>query len=151
MLGCWPTQQQNMKLLTLLSAITAISLTGFPALADTNCWYPQFRNKFDRSLLSSDRCGEKPIFRLVPGEVSRNIRSSPNSLRILGKMSETGNYSLFESDLIVTYDDGKTYWAWGTAFSDESRNKINGWVEVGNTSAITQYDRPGINDVWYKF
>lgn len=117
----------------------------------TNCWgAPLVKHKLDRVLVSSDRC-DKPIFYLVKGEGSRNIRSSPNG-RIIGKMNEVGDYSLFESSLIATYDNGKTYWAFGEAFSDDNlKKRIKGWVEVGNQKAVVQYDRPGVNDVWYKF
>jgi hypothetical protein len=27
---------------------------------------------------------------------------------------------------------------------------LKGWVEVGNTDVIRQYDRPDSNDVWFK-
>jgi hypothetical protein len=54
---------------------------------------------------------------------------------------------------MATYDDGTTtYWAWGEVFSQSNPlQRFKGWVEVGNTKAITQYHRPGSNDVWYKF
>jgi hypothetical protein len=101
-------------------------------------------------LVSSDRC-DKPIFYLIKGEASRNVRSSPDG-RIIGKMYEVGEYNRFESSLIATYDDGKTYWALGEVFSENNREqRFKGWIEVGNTEAIVQYNRPGSNDVWYKF
>ncbi|MBE9008690.1 hypothetical protein IQ250_00480 [Pseudanabaenaceae cyanobacterium LEGE 13415] len=126
-------------------AITPVYASG------TNCWgLPLIKHRMDRVLVSSDRC-DKPIFYLTRGERTRNIRSSPNG-RIIGKMNEVGDYSLFESTLIGTYDNGKTYWAFGEAFSESNpRKRIKGWIEVGNTKAILQKDRPGSNDVWYKF
>ena len=136
-------------------AITIIAITStqtIPVYAGgTNCWgAPLIKHKFDRVLISSNRC-EKPVFYLTKGEGSRNIHSSPNG-RVIGKMNEAGEYSSFESDLIATYDDGKTYWAFGEAFSKSNPNRrIKGWVEVGNRKAIMQNDRPGSNDVWYEF
>ena len=135
-----------------ISIVATLGL-GTPAYAGgTNCWgIPLVKHKLDRVLVSSNRC-EKPIFHLTRGEISRNIRSSPSGLRLVGKVNEAGDYSLFESSLIATYDDGKTYWAFGEAFSERNpKNRLKGWVEVGNTKAIVQYDIPGSNDVWYKF
>lgn len=139
----------------VLGAVFLVSTLGLntPANAGgTNCWGPvMFRHKLDRTLTSSGYC-DKPIFYLTKGEISRNVRSSPNALRIVGKMYEVGKFNRFESNLIATYDDGQTYWAWGEVFSENnSKERFKGWVEVGNTKAIVQYDRPGSNDVWYKF
>jgi len=135
----------------IIGAISILGCTVPTYAGGTNCWgTPLVKHKLDRVLVSSDRC-DKPIFRLAKGEGSRNIRSSPNG-RVIGKMNEVGNHSSFESNLIATYDDGKTYWAFGEAFSENNLGKrIKGWVEVGNTNAIVQFNRPGVNDVWYKF
>lgn len=143
-------QSQALRLIGLLFFAANLGLAT-AAYGETNCWgIPLVKDKLSRTLKSS-RC-EKPIFYLTQGEVSRNIRSYPGGLRIVGKMSESGDYSLFESDLIVTHDDGQTYWAFGEAFSERNPQKrIKGWVEVGNTKAIKQYDNPGSNDLWYKF
>ena len=144
----------RLKLLGLSIAIALTSSTfglSIPAQAGgTNCWVSSFKHKLDRMLVSSDRC-DTPIFNLTKGEVSRNVRSSPDG-RIIGKMYEEGEYDRFESSLIATYDDGKTYWALGEVFSrDNPEQRFKGWIEVGNTEKIMQYDRPGSNDVWYKF
>lgn len=146
--------KQVIGVLEMSSIIAIIAIFGvdLPTYAGgTNCWgAPLIRHKLDRVLVSSNRC-EKPVFYLVKGERSRNIRSSPNG-RIIGKMNEIGDYSSFESSLIATYDDGKTYWAFGEAFSESNPSKrIKGWVEVGNKKAILQNDRSGSNDVWFKF
>ena len=136
----------------IATSLGTISITTPSHASGTNCWgSPLVRHRLDRVLVSSDRCS-KPVFYLAQGEVSRNIRSSPNGLQILGKMNEFGDYSLFESSLIATYDDGKTYWAFGKAFSESNPDKrIKGWIEVGHTNAITQYQTPGSNSVWYRF
>jgi hypothetical protein len=144
----------RLKLLNLSIAIASTAATfclSIPAQAGgTNCWVPSFKHKLDRMLVSSDRC-DKPIFYLTKGEASRNVRSSPDG-RIIGKMYEIGEYNRFESSLVATYDDGKTYWALGEVFSENNpEQRFKGWIEVGNTEAIVQYDRPGSNDVWYKF
>jgi hypothetical protein len=93
-----------------------------------------------------------PIFHLTKGEVSRNIRATPNG-KAIGKMNEVGDHSAAcVSTLITTYDDGKTYWAFSEAFLESNpKKRIKGWVEVGTKNAIEQYDRPSSNDVWYKF
>jgi hypothetical protein len=137
----------RLKLLGLSIAITSTVVPfglNAPAHAGgTNCWVPTFKHKLDRMLVSS-RC-DQPIFHLTKGEVSRNVRSSPDG-RIVGKMYEVGEYNQFESSLIATYDDGKTYWALGEIFSENNpAQRFKGWVEVGNTEAIVQYDRPGSN------
>jgi hypothetical protein len=144
----------RLKLLGLSIAIALTSSTfglSIPAQAGgTICWVSSFKHKLDRMLVSSDRC-DTPIFHLTKGEVSRNVRSSPDG-RIVGKMYEIGEYNRFESSLVATYDDGKTYWALGEVFSENNpEQRFKGWIEVGNTEAIVQYDRPGSNDVWYKF
>ncbi len=36
-------------------------------------------------------------------------------------------------------------------FRKQSRTTVKGWIEVGNTEALVQYDLPDSNDVWYKF
>jgi hypothetical protein len=133
------------SIITTFVSITPVQASG------TNCWgAPLVRHKLDRTLVSSDRC-DKSIFYLTKGEVSRNIRSTPSG-KPIGKMNEVGDYNAFESRLIATYDDGKTYWAFGEAFSESNpKKRIKGWVEVGTKNAIEQYDRPGSNDVWYKF
>lgn len=146
----------RIKLLNLSIAI-AIATTVVPFSLNlpvqargTNCWVSSFRHKLDRTLVYSSRC-DKAIFYLTKGEVSRNVRSSPDG-SIVGKIYEVGDYNQFESSLIATYDDGKTYWALGEVFSENNpAQRFKGWVEVGNTEAIVQYDRPGSNDVWYKF
>jgi hypothetical protein len=137
-----------------LGFLTILAVLGFslPVHAGgTNCWgSPLVRHKLDRTLVSSDRC-DKPSFYLTEGEANRNIRSSPSG-KVIGKMNEVGSYSTFESSLIATYDDGKTYWAFGEAFSESNPGKrIKGWVEVGDETAIKQYHRPGSNDIWYRF
>jgi hypothetical protein len=141
-------QFKGLRLLPIL-AVLGLSL---PAQAGgTNCWgSPLVRHKLDRTLVSSDRC-DKPSFYLTAGEASRNIRSSPSG-KVVGKMNEAGNYSIFESSLIATYDDGKTYWAFGKAFSRSNpERRLQGWVEVGDETAIKQFHRSGSNDIWYKF
>lgn len=64
--------------------------------------------------------------------------------------------------LYITIDNGRTYWAYGTVvsasksiYSESIRSDavvpgLKGWVEVGNTDVIRQYDRPNSNDVWFK-
>jgi hypothetical protein len=136
--------------IAIASTVATFSLNVPVQAGGTNCWVPVVKHKLDRTLVSSDRC-DKPIFYLTKGEVSRNVRSSPDG-HIVGKMYEVGEYNRFESDLIATYDDGKTYWALGEIFSENNpAQRFKGWVEVGNMEAITQYHRPGSNDVWYKF
>ena len=128
----------------LIPTIAPVSASG------TNCWGHVSKSSSGR-VLTSDRCA-KHVFYLREGEVSRNVRDAPNSLRVIGKMYELGDYNLFESTLIATYDDGQTYWAYGEVFSESDPSKrFKGWVEVGNTDAIVQYHNPGSNDVWYRF
>jgi hypothetical protein len=141
----------RLRLVGLVSIVAILGLITPVQASGTNCWGTRlFRHKLDRTLLSSDRC-DKPTFHLKQGEDSRNIRSSPSG-KVIGKMNEVGDYSVFESGLIATYDDGKSYWAFGEAFSESNPEKrLKGWVEVGDQKAIAQYHRPGSNDVWYKF
>jgi hypothetical protein len=138
--------------LVFASTIATFGLNTTVNASGTNCWgAPIIKHKLERMLVSSDRC-EKPIFYLTKGEISRNVRSAPNGLNIVGKMYEVGEYNRFESSLIVTYDDGQTYWALGEVFSEKNpKQRFKGWIEVGNTKAIVQYHVPGSNDVWYKF
>ena len=129
--------------IAIASTVVPFSLNAPAHAGGTNCWVLTFKHKLDRMLVSS-RC-DQPIFHLTKGEVSRNVRSSPDG-RIVGKMYEVGEYNQFESSLIATYDDGKTYWALGEIFSENNpAQRFKGWVEVGNTEAIVQYDRPGSN------
>lgn len=84
---------QALRLLGVISFAATLGLST-PAYSATNCWGIHLvKHKMERMLRSS-RC-DKPVFYLTKGEVSRNIRSYPNGLRVVGKMSETGEYSLF--------------------------------------------------------
>lgn len=138
-----------------------------PAQASgTNCWgsWPNTRvaNEYQGKALVNGRCN-KAIFELINGETDRNIRETPTiNSSIIGKLTNTNTNNYFLADIIATIDNGRTYWAYGTVisaskniYSESFRSDavvpgLKGWVEVGNTDVIRQYDRPDSNDVWFK-
>jgi hypothetical protein len=138
-----------------------------PAQASgTNCWgswrNTRVANKYQGKALVNGRCN-KAIFELINGETDRNIRETPTTnSSIIGKLTNTDTNNYFLADIIVTIDNGRTYWAYGTVvsasksiYSESMRSDavvpgLKGWVEVGNTDVIRQYDRPDSNDVWFK-
>jgi hypothetical protein len=97
------------------------------------------------------------------GETERNIRQAPTiNSPVLGKLTNSDTNNYFLTNIIVTIDNGRTYWAYGTVVSastsiyresirsDAVVPGLKGGVEVGNTDVIRQYDRPDSNDVWFK-
>lgn len=132
----------------------------------TNCWNSwrntRVANEYQGKALANGRCN-KAIFELINGETERNIRKAPTvNSPVLSKLTNTDTNNYFLADIIVTIDNGRTYWAYGTVVSasksiysefirsDAVVPGLKGWVEVGNTDVIRQYDRPDSNDVWFK-
>ncbi len=155
--------------LCVLSALIIASTVApaLPASAGTNCWAgpsnTTVSGKYKGKAISISRC-DKAFFFLVPGEGSRNVRSEPTTAgTIVGKILEGSVENKFAADLIVSVDNSHTFWAYGTIMtaSDSIYTRFipaeatltgkKGWVEIGNTDAIRQYDRPQSNDVWYRF
>lgn len=158
------------KLVSAFSSLLILGISLFViqlALASgTNCWgvwrNTMVANKYQGKALVNGRCG-KAIFELINGETERNIRATPTTnSSIIGKLTNTDTNNYFLADIIATIDNGRTYWAHGTVvsasksiYSESIRSDavvpgLKGWVEVGNTDVIRQYDRPDSNDVWFK-
>ncbi len=158
------------KLVSSFSSVLILGLSLFviqPAQASgTNCWgswrNTMVANAYQGKALVIGRCG-KAIFELINGETERNIRKAPTiNSPVIGKLTNSDTNNYFLADIIVTIDNGRTYWAYGTVVSasksiysesirsDAVMSGLKGWVEVGNTDVIRQYDRPDSNDVWFK-
>jgi hypothetical protein len=158
------------KLVSSFSSVLILGLSLFviqPAQASgTNCWgswrNTMVANAYQGKALVIGRCG-KAIFELINGETERNIRKAPTiNSPVIGKLTNSDTNNYFLADIIVTIDNGRTYWTYGTVvsasksiYSESIRSDavmpgLKGWVEVGNTDVIRQYDRPDSNDVWFK-
>lgn len=158
------------KLVSSFSYLFILGLSLFvtlPAKASgSNCWgswrNTTVANTYQGRVLVSSRCS-KPVFELINGETERNIRNAPTTNgSIIGRLTNGDTNNYFLSNMIVTIDNGLTYWAYGTVVTANRSiysNSINseafvpglrGWIEVGNTNVIRQYDRPDSNDVWFK-
>ena len=158
------------KLVSSFSSVLILGLSLFviqPAQASgTNCWgswrNTMVANAYQGKALVIGRC-DKAIFELINGETERNIRKAPTiNSPLIGKLTNSDTNNYFLADIIVTIDNGRTYWAYGTVvsasksiYSESIRSDavmpgLKGWVEVGNTDVIRQYHRPDSNDVWFK-
>jgi hypothetical protein len=158
------------KLVSSFSSVLILGLSLFviqPAEASgTNCWVgwrnTMVANAYQGKALVIGRCN-KAIFELINSETERNIRKAPTiNSPVIGKLTNSDTNNYFLADIIVTIDNGRTYWAYGTVVSssksiysesirsDAVMSGLKGWVEVGNTDVIRQYDRPDSNDVWFK-
>jgi hypothetical protein len=130
----------------------------------TNCWggiwyKTTVSGRYLGKALHSGRC-PIPIFELINGETERNVRQDPTTeSRIIGKLTNTSVDNYFLADLIVTIDKGRTYWAYGSLVSsdksiysadNQTPAKAKGWLEIGNTKVIRQYDNPNVNDLWFQ-
>jgi hypothetical protein len=149
----------------LFLVISILSTVVSPVSAGgTNCWGGVWRKttvsgRYIGKALQSGRC-PMPIFELINKETERNIRQDPTTeSQIIGKLTNTNVDNYFLADLIVTIDNGRTYWAYGSVVSGDksiysSDNQIKsrkkGWLEIGNTNVVRQYDNPDVNDLWFK-
>jgi hypothetical protein len=119
-------------------AVLSSGIISKPAEANINCWYKAADDGGSvRVAKIADDCTEAQ-FLLVPGEGTRNIRETPNG-KIVGKLTDQScNHSAFNSYSVITLDNGRTYWAYGTTGGTcDGGRGITGFLEVGNRAAVT--------------